>query len=140
MKEFLKYWLPVLLWILVIFFASQDAQSSEHSRSLLEPPLRWLFPHLEQGQFDVAHHLLRKGAHLTEFAVLSLLLWRAIRHTHGKRQTVEMQLSQGVLDYWRWDRAGLVLSIVFLYAATDEFHQIFIPTRDPNLRDVCIDT
>ena len=29
---------------------------------------------------------------------------------------------------------------VFLYACTDEFHQLFVPGRDGNFRDVIIDT
>lgn len=139
-KDFLKYWLPVLLWMLVIFLASQDAQSYEHSSFLLMPLLSWFFPHLEQLQIDAIHSLFRKGAHLSEYAMLALLLWRAIRHTKGKRQAEETQPTQSAQDLWQWDRAGLVLSIVFLYASTDEFHQIFIPARGPSLWDVCIDT
>jgi len=30
--------------------------------------------------------------------------------------------------------------IVFLYASTDEFHQMFVPTRTPMVSDVFIDT
>jgi VanZ family protein len=33
-----------------------------------------------------------------------------------------------------------VLSLVFLYAASDEFHQRFVPTRTPLVSDVLIDT
>ena len=41
---------------------------------------------------------------------------------------------------WRWRHAGLTLLIVFLYAATDELHQLFVPTREGTIRDVLIDT
>jgi hypothetical protein len=36
--------------------------------------------------------------------------------------------------------ARFTLLIVFLYAATDEFHQSFVPTRTPLVSDVFIDT
>ena len=36
--------------------------------------------------------------------------------------------------------AGVALSLVFLYAASDEFHQRFVPTRTPLVSDVFIDT
>ena len=70
---------------------------------------------------------------------LALLLWRAIRQPDKKipRTPVATERSEGG---WNWDEAGLALSIVFLYAASDEFHQIFVPTRTPLVSDVFIDT
>jgi VanZ family protein len=41
---------------------------------------------------------------------------------------------------WLWPEAGLTLAIVFLYAASDEFHQLFVPTRTAHVTDVFIDT
>jgi VanZ family protein len=129
LQIFLKYWLPVLVWMLVIFSASADSKSYQHSSTLFEPLLHWLFPHMPEAQVAEIHHLFRKCAHLTEYAILALLLWRAIRRPQ-KNETRP----------WRWDEAGLTLACVFLYAATDEFHQIFVPTRTPLVSDVLIDT
>ena len=129
LRKFLKFWLPVLLWMTLIFSASADSHSYEHSRSLVEPFLRWLFPHLSQARIEDIHEGLRKCCHLTEYAVLALLLWRAIRQPDKKNPRP-----------WNWAEAGLALSIVFLYAASDEFHQIFVPTRTPQVTDVMIDT
>jgi len=125
----LKYWLPPLVWMSVIFSASGDAQSYQHSSALFEPLLHWLFPQLSPATVDYIHHLFRKTGHLTEFALLALLLWRAIR-----------QPQKNDSRPWRWDEAGLALSGVFLYAASDEFHQIFVPSRTPLVSDVVIDT
>jgi VanZ family protein len=125
----LKYWLPVLAWMILIFSASADTKSYQHSSALFEPLLHWLFPHLSQDQVGFYHELFRKSCHLTEYAVFALLLWRAIRRPQkGDRRA------------WRWDEAGLTLAGVFLYAASDEFHQIFVPTRTPHISDVLIDT
>jgi VanZ family protein len=125
----LKYWLPVLAWMAVIFTASADTHSSRHSAELFEPLLRWLFPHLSPDQIGFCHELFRKSCHLGVYGVLGLLLWRAIR-----------QPQKGDPRPWRWDEAGLALAGVFAYAASDEFHQIFVPTRTAHVTDVLIDT
>lgn len=131
LRILLKYWLPPLVWMIVIFSASGDTKSYQHSSALFSPVLRWLFPHMSAEHIELLHHLVRKTAHLTEYALLALLLWRAIRRPqkcdHGLRP-------------WRWDEAGLSLASVFLYAASDEFHQIFVPSRTPLVSDVIIDT
>jgi VanZ family protein len=75
------------------------------------------------------HHFVRKCAHLNEYAVLALLLWRAVRRP-----------VKNDLRPWGWPEAGLALAIVFLYAASDEFHQIFVPMRTALVSDVFIDT
>jgi len=141
-KTFVNYWLPVLLCMALIFSASSDSNSSEHSSHLLEPILRWPFPYLVQTQIEAIHYIFRKCGHLAEFAVLALLLWRAIRNARQNklRQLAATQPLQNVQESWKWDEAGLALSIVLLYAATDEFHQFFIPGRTPLISDIYIDT
>lgn len=84
---------------------------------------------MSQTRVEAVHHLFRKCAHLTEYAVLALLLWRAVRRP-GKNDPRP----------WIWPEAGLALAIAFLYAASDEFHQIFVPTRTAQVSDVFIDT
>jgi VanZ family protein len=127
MRNFLKFWLPVLVWMAVIFSASSDAHSSEHSSRFFEPLVRWLFPHMTPEHVELIHHLFRKCGHLTEYAVLALLLWRALH------------MSPNNLPAWSWPKVGGTLLLVFLYAASDEFHQRFVPTRTPQVSDVFID-
>ena len=43
-STFLKYWLPAVLWMILIFSASADTHSYQHSFSLFVPLLHWLFP------------------------------------------------------------------------------------------------
>jgi VanZ family protein len=125
-RAFLKYWLPPLVWMVLIFSGSSDSHSYEHSSLLVEPFLRWLFPKMSQAHIGEIHHLVRKCAHLTEYAVLALLLWRALNRP-------------GNPPAWSWSKAGGTLLAVFLYAASDEFHQRFVPTRTPLVSDVFID-
>ena len=115
----------------VIFLGSGDAESYRHSSSFFVPLLHWLFPQLSAERIEAVHHLFRKCGHLTEYALLALLLWRAIRHAR------RAPLTPG---QWRWDEAGLTLAIIFLYAASDELHQIFVPLRTALVTDVFIDT
>lgn len=115
--------------MMLIFSASSDSRSYEHSSRLFEPLLHWLFPGLSQAHILYLHHLLRKCCHLSEYCVLGLLLWRAIHQPLPGRSRA-----------WRWDEAGFALAVVFFYAATDEFHQIYVPTRTPLISDVLIDT
>lgn len=119
----------------VIFTASSDVKSYEHSSSLFVPLLHWLFPRMSPEHIDTAHHVFRKTCHLTEYALLALLLWRAIHHT--RRPPVAPQRSEGG---WLWPEAGLALATVFLYSASDELHQVFVPTRTALVSDVVIDT
>ena len=113
----------------LVFSASADAQSYQHSSRLFEPLLRWLFPSLSPMTIGELHHAFRKTCHLAEYAVLAGLLWRALRKPvkHDPRP-------------WRWAEAGLALAVVFAYAASDELHQAFVPTRTPHVSDVLIDT
>ena len=127
--NFLYYWGPVLFWLAMIFTASADQQSYQHSSRLFEPLLRWLFPHLSPLTVATLHHLFRKTCHLTEYAILGWLFWRAIRRPVKNDPRP-----------WHWAEAGLALAGVFAYAATDEFHQIYVPNRTPLISDVLIDT
>ena len=128
-RVFVKYWLPVLVWMSLIFTASGDPQSFQHSTRLLAPILHWLIPHLSDEHLNLIVVAARKCAHLAEFAVLALLFWRALR------QPVKNDPRP-----WRWPEARLALLEVMLYAASDEFHQLFVPTRDARVLDVLIDT
>jgi VanZ family protein len=90
--------------------------------------MRWLFPHLSQERLELYHHLFRKCGHLSEYAILAVLLWRSIRQPEKNRPRP-----------WRWDEAGLALSFVLLYAASDEIHQVFVANRTAMTSDVLID-
>lgn len=71
---------------------------------------------------DVISLLVRKAAHMTEYAILFLLYRRALSLSGAKYPCV----------------TALVMSAG--YAATDEWHQGFVADRNPSLVDVCIDT
>jgi len=113
----------------LIFTASSDTHSFEHSSRILAPLLHWLFPHLSADTVNLLVFIARKCAHLAEYSVFALLLWRALRKP-----------VKNVARPWSWREAGLALLLVALYAASDEFHQIFVATRTPRFHDVALDT
>ncbi len=113
----------------VIFSASNDSGSFKRSSRIIEPIMRWLFPHITNAALDWTILIVRKGAHLTEFAIMGLLLLRALRSQSG-----------GSIKLWQWRQACLALLLVVLYAATDEFHQMFVPNRQASVIDVLIDS
>lgn len=124
----IRIWSPVFLWTLVIFMASTDAGSSQHTSRIIGPLLRWLYPQVSETTVKAVQAVCRKGAHLSEYAVLGMLLWRAWRLHLG--------------DGWRWswrEARGIVIACA-IYAATDEFHQLFVASRYASVWDVLLDS
>lgn len=124
-RTFLPSWAPALAWMMVIFAASTDLGSAEHTSRILLPLLDWLKPGISAQSVATIQFCVRKSAHVTEYAVLAMLLLRAFRAR--SRGTFAIQ-------------AALVLLVAVGYAATDEFHQSFNPSRTPSARDVLIDS
>jgi VanZ family protein len=117
--------MPVIAWMLVIFAGSSDALSAEHTSRFLIPFLRWLDPAISFQTIAVIHFTLRKIGHFTEYAILAALLWRGLRGTFTS-------LNIGAITC-----ATFLITAAF--AASDEFHQSFVPTRTASAHDVIID-
>lgn len=128
MNEKAKCWLAVALWMAVIFVLSSDLGSGAHTSRFIDPLLRWLMPQVSAAGLQRAHFLIRKAGHLTEYAILGILLWRA--------WTVP---TVGAGQPRRWKKALFCLSLAAIYAAGDEFHQSFVPSRGASVQDVMID-
>lgn len=124
--RFVKYWMPAILWMALIFIGSTDILSAEHTSRFLVPFLRWLDPHISWAALNTIQIAIRKLGHLTEYAILAGLLWRALRN--GTGATMKMSILFGV-----------VLVACGGFAASDEFHQSFVPSRTSSAHDVMID-
>jgi len=109
----------------IIFAGSTDLMSAEHTSRIIVPLLRCFFPTISPLTLVRVEFFLRKAAHVSEYAMLAVLLYRAFVHT--------------VFQSRRALSAGLVLLSCTAYAASDEFHQSFVPSRTSSLRDVMID-
>ena len=126
MKSFLKYWLPLLIWLGVIFVGSTSVMSAEHTSRYIVPFLLWLKPGMSPHAIWTILVVARKCAHVTEYAVLALLLWRALRSIPVLRVKTLMVF-------------GAVLLGCAVLAASDEFDQTFVKSRTPSVRDVLLD-
>ena len=105
-KAVIIYWLPFFLWAVVIFSFSS-------------------IPTVRTSEIHWRDFIVKKTAHVVEFFIFSLLLYRAMVNSNMKT-----------------DRLLLVTVIfaAFLYGLTDEYHQSFTPGREPKVRDVIFDT
>ena len=126
MKSFLKYWVPVLGWLVVTFIGSTNVMSVEQTSRFIVPFLLWLKPGMTQEATWGIIVVMRQCAHVGEYMVLALLMWRALRS--GTSMSMRMSTLYGV-----------VLLACALIAASDEFHQIFVKSRTPSVRDVLMD-
>ena len=116
-------------WMAFIFFMSampgdvSGAQSGTVVRILLAVHDASLGPSEMSAQaISVLETLVRKAAHMAEYAVLALLFCHALRVSGARRP------------------ACRALLVCLAYAATDEFHQSFVGGRGPSAVDVMIDT
>jgi VanZ family protein len=128
LRRFIFYWLPLLLWMGVIFGASTNLGSPRNTSRFIVPFLLWLNPHMSWQTIEQVHHCVRKTAHAVEYAMLGFLIWRVV-HTAAALASYR--------PAWHF---GLALLLAALYAATDETHQIFVPGRNASVRDVFLDT
>jgi VanZ family protein len=117
-------WLLVLLWASVMINFSTDSFSKEHTARVILPVLHWFLPRVSAETLDLLHEFIRKCAHVFEYSVLSVLLFRAMR-TPAQGWNV------------RWAATALLLAAMF--AASDEFHQTFVASRGPSVWDVLLD-
>ena len=62
-----------------------------------------------------------KVFHFFEYFLFATLLWRAFRSAHFRRHRIQ--------------RALVVFLVGAVYAATDEFHQLFVPGRTSSVFD-----
>lgn len=121
-------WILVLGWMGVIFYLSHhpaDA-SSKLSSGIVQSMIQLMetitrIP-VEEAQW--LHFLIRKGAHVFAYFLLAILLMHACIH----------------MDYEQSQQIVITLIISVLYAISDEMHQLFIPGRSGEVRDVLIDT
>ncbi len=99
-ESIIRRWLPVLGWMMLIWWFSSQSD-------------------LPRASIPVLEVLLKKGAHVGAYAILAILLARAVAlPRHGGR---------------------VAFALAVVYEISDEFHQSFTPGRMPQATDVLID-
>ena len=106
LKDFVRFYFPVLIWMGIIFYLSS-------------------IPSLKSGASVIfVEIILRKIAHLMEYAILAFLIFRIF---FINKQCLFLK--------------SLLISllIIFLYSVGDEVHQLFVEDRAGKIIDVGID-
>lgn len=118
-------WVPVALWALLVWSLGGEGFSASETSRFIVPLARWLFPDLSHRELWQLLYAIRKTAHLVEYAILALLVVRAL--WLGKRPSLAFS-------------AALALAIVVTFAAADETRQGRSATRTGSHYDVLLDT
>src|SRR5512144_69151 len=114
------YWIPVLVMLLVQYTFSTNAFSSDETSRFIVPLLIVLLRNPTSEQLMFWHHVIRKAAHVTEYCILGLLVYRAFKVDVAKPSSVGI----------------LTVMFVAVAATMDEFHQSFVPSRGSSVYDV----
>lgn len=75
--------------------------------------------------FNLPDFIIKKSAHIIEYAILTILIFRALFQTFPSSNAQKIN----------WTSFGLSL----IYAISDEYHQSFVYGRTATLRDIIID-
>lgn len=118
-------WWPALVWSALLFLASTDSLSREHTSRYFVPLMHGLFPFMTSDTIDFVHHIFRKFAHLTEYFIFFLLVYRGVRMGRSG-------------FHWSW--ALVAWLIAAAYSLSDEFHQTFVASRGPSIWDCLLDS
>ncbi len=118
----------VILWMALIFnLSSQVAdESNKLSKGVTKIVIETVEKVAPKSDFDINrfNHIVRKNAHFFAYLVLGVLVLSALRRS-------------GIYSY---KSIGVAILICILYAISDEVHQIFVPGRGPQVKDVFIDS
>ena len=124
-------WLPATLWgsmLILIFYFSSQAASSENSAAWLLGFLRAIAPQLAEQLtpecLKALNYIFRKMGHGTGYLLLTLVGYWAFRRSFGMESAPAL----------RW---AILTSL--LRAVLDEIHQAFVPGRTGTPVDVMID-
>jgi VanZ family protein len=113
-----------IIWMCLIFmFSHQTGTDSNENNKLIIYIFNSLGIDLNSIFGDITNFIIRKIAHITEYLILYILIIRVLKLSDNSK-----------------DKYIKALVYVFLYASSDEIHQIFIENRGPSFKDVLIDT
>lgn len=118
------YWIILIAWMIFIFYMSnQPADVSNGQSDFVLNLVETLGISISNNYVDIAITIIRKGAHFTEYLILSLLYFNVLRMYINKNKALIYSIG-----------------LSFIYAGTDEFHQLFVEGRAGRFTDVLIDT
>lgn len=115
----IKYFIPSIFLMILIFMFSH--QTGSESSGLSSQIVLWIQTYLH---IPISEFIVRKAAHMSEYALLTLTL---IYGFYKNQYPIQKIMIYSLLG-------------TFLYACSDEMHQLFIGGRAGQFTDVLIDT
>lgn len=123
-KRKIIYWFLLIIWMAGIFVMSnQPANISDSQSEGIIKVLASIGINVNSIFGQLANFAVRKCAHFLEYMVLALLAFNVFNLYFNVRKVVV-----------------ITIIFVFLYACSDEIHQLFVLGREGAIRDVIIDT
>lgn len=122
---FVKYWLPVVILLGVIFWLSGGNFTDGRTSEFFFPKIKSIFPGLSEEEVTFVHELIRKFAHIAEYFLLGLLLSLAIY--------------QSPLRVSSFKKTVLIIALLVFFALGDEFRQSLVALRKASFVDVGLD-
>ncbi|NMA62964.1 MAG: VanZ family protein [Syntrophomonadaceae bacterium] len=127
-KKRILSWIVVLLWMLLIFHLSSQAaeDSNQLSTGITRVVVQTVERFLPDTDIDIGsvNHIVRKNAHFAAYLVLGVLVMNALRRS----------------EVYGFRALAIALGICVVYAISDEVHQLFVPGRGAQVKDVIIDS
>ena len=142
LKLLIRNWWPVAVWLVIIRLESTEYASSRTTFGLLYQIFTMIFGRVDPRLLLTINEVLRKSGHFVGYAILSLLVFLALKHTHRDRLKPLLHRTWGTFfrDTWQFDWAVASVLFAVITASLDEIHQSFLPTRTGRWQDVAIDT
>ena len=117
--------LLLLIWMIIVFYLSnQDATTSTGTSNIIVLKVAEAFNVVEPNEIDEISFVVRKLAHFTLYAIGGILSFNLL-NTYNTSIKKKFLISE---------------IICMLYAISDEFHQLFVPGRSAEIKDVIIDS
>lgn len=117
----LRYFIPMIIWMIFIFIMSNNNGNDSSSQSNFFANIILQFININR---ETLTFIIRKAAHMSEYAILALLTYYALTKIAFNKKIIFQ----------------ITFLISFLYACSDEFHQLFISGRSGQFTDVLIDS
>ncbi len=141
-RSLVRNWWPVVVWLGVIRAESTDTASAANTTTVLYKLIATVAPHVDPLFVERLDEVLRKTGHFCGYAILSALVFLALRNTNRDRLRSLLQRRWGscLRDLWRSEWALLGILVTVVTGSFDEIHQTFIPSRTGRWQDVVLDT
>lgn len=135
-------WWPVAVWLVVLRLESTNYASSTSTFGLVYGLAIAIFGRVDPQVLLALNGVLRKSGHFIGYAILSLLVFRALKYTQHDRLRLVLQRRWGLFfrDLWRPDWSGIAVLLTLVAAALDELHQATLASRSGRWQDVALDT